>query len=131
MCSCNAYRSPFNPSGVTGSELMANQQHRNTLANKNIIDKQGYVNGNFLELLRYAWCVNPQKVKQAFLNKGVEIDETELPLLAKLAETGGDLQGQVTDANNVPIRFSVKEVFGTLAFTKDEIAKSNCTIQFI
>lgn len=129
MCGCNAYIAPFN--GVTGANLLQNQNTRNLLSNKTILSAADYQNGDLYSIMRWAWCVNQGKVKNAFSTVGLDIDVDDLKPLAEAAKVGDDKAGRIRDRNGNPVSFSVTEVFSRVALDNAEIAKSNCTIQFL
>lgn len=129
MCGCNAYIRPF--SSLTGSTLLANQETRDMMVNKNIISASGFQQGDLLSIFNWTWCVSEKKFKDAFAKIGLDVEKADIPTLVDLAKTGKDSSGDVTDRNGSVIKFSVVQVFSTINLTPEEIANANCTVQFV
>lgn len=86
------------------------------------ISKSGLQSGNPLELLKFAWLLNEQKLKDAFLKVRVGIDtDDDLIDLAKLSVNKADIRGLIKDENNNPIMFDVvRIVSGLSGYTQQE-----------
>lgn len=86
------------------------------------ISKSGLQSGNPLELLKFAWLLNSEKLKAAFLKVRVGIDtDDDLIDLAKISVSKADVSGAIKDENNNPIMFDVvRIVTGLKDYTQQE-----------
>lgn len=90
------------------------------------ISKSGLQSGNPLELLKFAWLINEQKLKDAFLKVRVGIDtDDDLIDLAKLSISKADVNGLIKDENQNPIMFDVVRIVSNLSgYTEEEKIKA-------
>jgi hypothetical protein len=84
----------------------------------NGIPVNGVMKNDFFTLLMWAWCINAQKVVDAFKARtGLDITENDFPRLVKAHAAGADKA-----IHNI----SFMEVLDDLQFTEAEKKKSNC-----
>lgn len=90
------------------------------------ISKSGLQSGDPLSLLKFAWLINPEKLKSAFLKANVEIEnEADLILLSDISTKRIDVEGKIKDANNNPIMFDVVRIVTSLnGYTEEEKEKA-------
>lgn len=87
------------------------------------IPLNGVMNDNFGSLLSWAYCINPQKVKNAFKEKtGLEISENEFPSLLKTHNNGNDVKGY---------KVNFLTLLNDINFTHAERANASCPYNFI
>lgn len=87
-------------------------------AGDNGIPVNGVMRNDFFTLLMWAWCINAQKVQDAFKQKaGLEIHENEFPVLVKAHVTGADKKVH---------KVSFMDILDDINFTEAEKKKSNC-----
>lgn len=117
--------------GITINDIIQDQELRETLADKKMISKQGFKNGDILAMMQYAACVDWNQLRNAFLNKGIDMERSEIATVAEVIRNGGDQRGDLTNANNQPIYFNGHELVRSIRFTEEQTLNSQCTIEFL
>jgi hypothetical protein len=80
--------------------------------------------GNLPGLL-YLRCAYKSQFDALFLAQGIKVTDENLPVLAQMADTGGDLAGEVQGPNG-PIKFSVMKTIQGIDISKPE--NSTCQV---
>lgn len=65
--------------------------------------------GSSLPYLKFAYCAYPTQMKSLFSKFGMNVNEQTLPIIANLANTGGDLRGDFKG-----VKFSVVETLNKI-----------------
>ena len=80
------------------------------------------MNDDFPALLSWAWCINSVKVQEAFKSKaGLEISESEFPMIAKIHQNGNDVKGY---------KVNFLDVVNKINFTQAERDNASCPYNF-
>lgn len=78
---------------------------------------------SFYALISWAWCINPQKVKDAFKAKtGMDIEQKNLVTLVKANLLGNDIK---------KYRINFKDIVTGIRFTDAEYKKSECSVNLV
>ena len=93
------------------------------------VDGKKLSNGDLLEALKVTYCIDPEAMTNEFSKVGITLTEKDLPSLATLAISGGDLKGILKDKNNNPIKFDTRAMLGNINLNTGKI--SQCKLEFI
>lgn len=82
------------------------------------IPLQGVMNNDMKALIVWAWCINQNKVKQAFKDAiNEDITESSLPDIIKVHNDGNDVK---------QYKINFYHLVRSIKFTPDEINKASC-----
>lgn len=86
-----------------------------------MVQKSSLSESDLLKMFLLTWCVGHPEFKAAFAKYGITVEEQDLPVLAKVAANGADLQGAIFNTSGQPVKFSVLEAFGTINIPNDRM----------
>ncbi|MCC6721753.1 MAG: hypothetical protein IT243_06080 [Bacteroidia bacterium] len=81
--------------------------------------------GTILPHLKYIHCAYQDQFEMLFGKLGINANESNLPLLAALYESGGDKRGDLK-INGNPYSFSIEDILSQIDTSKP--SKNNCNI---
>lgn len=120
-----------NVSMLTQPQLANQAAARMVIENPVVVIDQGlFMKKDTLTLLRFAYYSDPAEFVRVFNEVGIAINDpiTDLPILAKLSESGGDKLGNVTLTNGQKIFFSVMDTYGKINPSINSLNQSNIKI---
>lgn len=120
-----------NVSMLTQPQLANQAAARVVIQNPVVVIDQGmFLKKDPLTLLRFGYYADPAEFVRVFNEAGIAINDpiTDLPVLAKLAESGGDKLGNVALANGQKVYFSVMDTFAKMNTSLNLLNASNIKI---
>lgn len=120
-----------NVSMLTQPQLANQAAARMVIQNPVVVIDQGlFLKHDPLTLLRFGYYSDPIEFRRVFNEAGIAINDpiVDLPVLAKLAESGGDKLGTVTLANGQKVYFSVMDTFAKMNISIFSLNQSNIKI---
>lgn len=86
-----------------------------------MVQKSSLSESDLLKMFLFTWCVGHPEFKAAFAKYGITVEEQDLPMLAKFATNGADMDGVLYNKAGQPVKFSVMEAFGTINIPNDRM----------
>lgn len=128
MCGCNQNLLKY---GFTGNDLFQDSSLRESLVKFKMINAKDFKEGNPLQIMQYASCIDSVQFYNMFKNLGLDFEPKDLPQLAELINQGADKKGLMKNANGQPVYFDAMKMIREMEITPEQFHKAQCSIYFV
>lgn len=115
-CGCS-----FDTSNLIKDDIM-----RKDIVEKVKIDRKKFLNGDIIEITKFAYAVNPDEFNLKINDLGLKITniESDAEFLVKLNEKGLDKKGTLKDKAGNPINFNFMELLKSIKLNRKVIDRT-------